>query len=122
MCVTIFPRGQRDPKTKGKKMTTYTTARGSLAVVADEVLPNMFCAKFQERSLATDAEICVNCGRKVSQKNLGIGIVVIDGGDGICRPEDDAKEQNDSGYMGWWAVGSECIKTVPKEFRTKLRQ
>jgi hypothetical protein len=22
--------------------------------------------------------------------------------------------------MGWWAVGSECIKKVPAEFQTRL--
>ena len=67
-------------------------------------------------------ERCTVCGKVTSQQNKGLGVIVSDGGGSIIHPEDNEKEIKGyaAGYMGWWAVGSECIKKVPKEFQTRL--
>jgi len=80
---------------------------------------------FSERYWAKDhleGERCSVCGKPTSQQNKGLGVIVGDGGFLIIHPEDSELEiaSNGAGYMGWWAVGSECIKKVPKEFQTRL--
>ncbi len=69
-----------------------------------------------------EGERCTVCGKVTSQQNKGLGVIVGEGGSSIIHPEDNdlAIETAPAGYMGWWAVGSECIKKVPKEFQTRL--
>ena len=60
---------------------------------------------------------CVFCGRDTSKQGKSVGVMVGDGGALIVHPEDYATKANDGGAMGWFPVGSECIKSVPAEFR-----
>ena len=67
-------------------------------------------------------ERCTVCGKLTSPKSKGLGVIVSDGGSSIIHPDDNEKEIKEypAGYMGWWAVGTECIKKVPVEYRTGL--
>lgn len=59
---------------------------------------------------------CVFCGRDTSKQGNSQGVCVGDGGSLIVHP-DDYENARDGGDMGWFPVGSECIKRVPAEFR-----
>jgi len=69
-----------------------------------------------------EGERCTVCGKVTSQQNKGLGVIVGAGGGSIIHPKDNELylKQDPGSYMGWWAVGSECIKKVPKEFQTRL--
>ena len=71
---------------------------------------NLFSEKFHESG---NENPCTVCGRKT---NLTIGIYVGNGGGVIVHPEDYDLAQ-DGGFMGFFPIGKECIKKVPKEFR-----
>lgn len=58
---------------------------------------------------------CVFCGRDTSKQGKSNGVMVGGGAAFIVHPED--YPLNDGGDMGWFPVGSECIKIVPSEFR-----
>lgn len=60
---------------------------------------------------------CQCCGRPVSKN--ATGIVIADGGSSIVYPDDVANVINDSGYMGWYPIGSECAKKIPAEYLTR---
>ena len=72
---------------------------------------------FGEKYQAGHQDGCVVCGRKTGKDTQGVFIA--GGGEYIVHPEDINKEKETygAGWMGWWAVGAECIKIVPKEFR-----
>jgi hypothetical protein len=59
---------------------------------------------------------CVFCGRDTSNQGASNGVMVGGGGATIIHPEDYEKSL-DGGSMGWFPVGSECVKSVPAEFR-----
>ena len=59
---------------------------------------------------------CVFCGRDTSKQGKSVGVMVGGGGGTIIHPEDYEKSI-DGGSMGWFPVGSECIKSVPIQFR-----
>lgn len=100
-----------------KKATNeYTTVNKVEALELQKVLPTAFGEKYYAAHV--DGDNCINCGRNTSKQNAN-GVVIVDGGFGICKPEDASKEENDGGYMGWFPVGSECIKTVPAEYRAE---
>lgn len=61
---------------------------------------------------------CQMCGRKVNPER-GWMVQVVDGGMAIALP--GTGDQNDSGYMGWWDLGPECGKHVPRQFRSKIK-
>lgn len=67
-------------------------------------------------------ERCTVCGKLTSPNAKGLGVIVSDGGSSIIHPADNDLEINSAGYMGWWAVGTECIKKVPVEFRTGINK
>jgi hypothetical protein len=71
---------------------------------------------------ADDSERCIVCGKLTSEKSKGLGVIVGDGGGSIIHPADNDQELKEypAGYMGWWPVGTECIKKVPVEYRTGL--
>jgi hypothetical protein len=78
-----------------------------------KIFPNAFGDKYHETGTY---RACVACGRKTSTKGNGAGIVVGGGGFDIIHPEDADLELNDSGFMGWFPVGSECLKALPAEW------
>lgn len=71
---------------------------------------DLFSKKFHEAGNDTP---CTVCGRKT---NLTIGVYVGAGGSSLVHPEDTEKA-DDGGFMGFFPIGNECIKKVPKEFR-----
>jgi len=76
-------------------------------------------ALFSEKYHNSTAENpCVVCGRETSKNSKGLGVIVAEGGSSLLHPDDE--DTDPAGFMGWWAVGTECIKKVPKEYRTTL--
>lgn len=61
---------------------------------------------------------CVFCGRDTSKQGESQGVYVGAGGALVVHPDDYETLAIDGGDMGWFPVGSECIKEVPAEFRT----
>lgn len=78
----------------------------------------LFSEKYQERQSKNGHYFlsCVFCGRDTSKQGNSQGVCVGAGGGLIVHPEDYEKAM-DGGEMGWFPVGSECIKRVPVEFR-----
>jgi hypothetical protein len=79
---------------------------------------NLFGPKYQIKS---DKNLlgflnCIFCGRDTSKQGNSLGVIVGEGGAVVVHPEDDELAQ-DAGHMGWFPVGSECIKEIPAEFR-----
>lgn len=77
------------------------------------VLPNAFGEKYHDKGAPFLA--CIACARDTSKQGESLGVWIVGGGSLIAHPE--VKELNDGGDMGWFPVGSECIKKVPLEFR-----
>jgi hypothetical protein len=77
----------------------------------------LFGEKYQIRTENGSSFLqCVFCGRDTSKQGASNGVMVGGGGSAIIHPEDYDKSL-DGGSMGWFPVGSECIKSVPTEFR-----
>ena len=94
---------------------TYKTVCDVQAIPLHIVLPTAFGEKYYAK-VSGDGENCISCGRNTSKQNAR-GVILVDGGSGICKAEDVPLEEHDGGFMGWFPVGSECIKTVPMEYR-----
>jgi hypothetical protein len=79
---------------------------------------NLFGEKYQAADIKGKISFlsCVFCGRDTSKQGNSEGVMVGGGGAIIVHPE-DYDISSDGGSMGWFPVGSECIKTVPAEFR-----
>lgn len=75
----------------------------------------LFGEKYQAKSNKHYFLTCVFCGRDTSKQGESNGVMVSGGGAFIVHPED--YPMNDGGDMGWFPIGSECIKSVPVEFR-----
>lgn len=76
---------------------------------------NLFGDKYQAKQ-NHEFLSCIFCGRDTSKQGKSNGVMVGCGGSVIVHPE-DYEIALDGGAMGWFPVGSECIKEVPKEFR-----
>jgi hypothetical protein len=104
--------------TNTERNTMTTTFSPTCEVLdLDTVLAGAFGEKYQA---SQSQNPCIACGRNVSQKN---GHIVLIGGGGtdVLHPDDNDQAMNtDPGYMGGFPVGSECIKSVPAEYRIKL--
>jgi hypothetical protein len=59
---------------------------------------------------------CAVCNRKLGKKPLGVEVV--DGGS-VHDPAMGVADVNDSGYMGFWLVGSECAKVFAPGIATR---
>jgi hypothetical protein len=80
----------------------------------DSVFPNAWSDKYHK---ANSFLACIACGRNTSKQGESQGVWIVDGAAGIAHP--DEPEMNDGGDMGWFPVGSECIKKVPAEYRAE---
>jgi hypothetical protein len=60
---------------------------------------------------------CIHCGRDTSKQGRSQGVCVSGGGSIIVHPEDYDTYPHQGGEMGWYPVGSECIKQIPADFR-----
>lgn len=59
---------------------------------------------------------CIVCGRDTSNRGESMGVWISGGGGLIVHPDDYATYEHRGGDMGWFPVGSECIKRIPAEF------
>ena len=99
-------------------VVTGTNRRANVEYRAFET-DNLFGEKYQAKQNNTFGHsftCCVFCGRDTSKQGNSNGVYVGAGGALIVHPEDYDKAI-DGGDMGWFPVGSECIKSVPAEFR-----
>lgn len=64
---------------------------------------------------------CAVCGRETSKNSDGQGVYVAHGGSDLLHPADIEIDDEPAGFMGWWAIGTECIKKVPAEYRVGLK-
>ena len=73
-----------------------------------------------EQNYSDEHDECIMCNRAIRGQNK-FSIHACNGGvDEICSNEDnDYVEQNDSGDMGNWSVGSECVKKLRAELAEK---
>lgn len=79
---------------------------------------NLFGDKYQKKTENGSSFLqCVFCGRDTSKQGKSNGVMVGAGGALIVHPDDYETKANDGGAMGWFPVGTECIKEVPAEFR-----
>lgn len=79
---------------------------------------NLFGKKYQTRTANGSHFLqCVFCGKDTSKQGNSNGVMVGAGGALIVHPDDYETLAIDGGEMGWFPVGSECIKEVPTEFR-----
>ena len=95
--------------------TVHETVLGSRVLYTDEIGLNIFSEKYQASGSAFLS--CVVCARDTSKKGNSQGVIVAEGGSAILHSADNEIEQSDGGYMGWFPIGSECIKKVPAEYR-----
>jgi hypothetical protein len=82
---------------------------------------NLFGEKYQAKQNNTVGHsftCCVFCGRDTSKQGKSQGVYVGAGGALIVHPDDYYTLAIDGGDMGWFPIGTECIKEVPAEFRT----
>ena len=80
---------------------------------------NLFGPKYQ---IKADKNLlgflnCIFCGRDTSKQGNSLGVIVGEGGAVVVHPQDNEIAATCGGYMGWFPVGSECIKEIPAEFR-----
>jgi len=61
-------------------------------------------------------EACIHCGRRTSKKGKCLGVLVGEGGGAFILAAEYENYPHDGGEMGWFPVGSECIKDVPTEY------
>ena len=82
----------------------------------EQGMDNFWSEKYYEAAKSGDNR-CIVCGKKTGKTTQGVFIG--GGGSYIVHPEDHEIEcqTQGAGWMGWWAIGNECIKAVPKEFR-----
>ena len=79
-------------------------------------------AKYQARTGGGMSDMgfcCIVCGKVTGKKSNTLGVSVTEGGGVIIHRDDIEMEEHTSGFMGWYPVGSECIKVVPEEFRVE---
>jgi hypothetical protein len=71
---------------------------------------------FKDPDYPTGHDECIMCNRAIRGKNK-FAIHACNGShEEICSNDDnDYVEQNDSGDMGYWSVGSECVKKLRAE-------
>lgn len=62
---------------------------------------------------------CIICARDTSKKGESWGVIIGGGGSVAVHIDDKEIAETCGGYMGWFPIGSECIKKVPAEFRIK---
>jgi hypothetical protein len=88
----------------------------------DHKVLDVWSDKYNDRLEKVDGDLqnklCIVCGRKVGDK--GFGVWIVNGGDTLATP--DSTDIDARGDMGWWPIGSECIKPVPEAFRVQLVQ
>ena len=60
---------------------------------------------------------CMVCARKTGKDPKKVqGVLIVEGGAWVAHP-DDYDRFDASGTMGWFAIGNECIKRIPLEYR-----
>jgi hypothetical protein len=94
----------------------YRTKGEYRAFESDNLWGEKYQAK-QNNTIGHSFLCCVFCGRDTSKQGKSQGVLVGAGGALIVHPDDYETLANDGGAMGFFPVGSECIKEVPAEYR-----
>ena len=115
-------QGESPQEKEGKKMGQITTGINHRTQAAYRAFysDNLWGDKYQAKQNNTNGHTflaCVFCGRDTSKQGKSQGVLVGNGGGLIIHPADYETLAIDGGDMGWFPVGSECIKEVPAEFR-----
>lgn len=76
---------------------------------------NLFSEKYHAKG--SQFLSCIICGRDTSKKGRSWGVIIGEGAGVIVHPQDNEIAKSCGGYMGWFPIGSECIKQIPVEFR-----
>lgn len=101
-------------------MAQITTAKNTQTGVEYRAFDFAGIPLFSEKYYAKNEDnTCIICGRNTSKNLTKSGVTLGDGGCVIIHPE-DIELAMDNGFMGWWAIGTECIKVIPQEFRHNL--
>lgn len=121
LCITLRASGQtKTPNRKAKQMPVVTghNFRNKEITYRAFETDELFSEKWQEKQSKNGHPFlaCVFCGRDTSKQGKSQGVCVGAGGALIVHPE-DYENATDGGEMGWFPVGSECVKSVPAEFR-----
>ena len=96
-----------------------TTTAGTHRVLVDDghfLWGEKYWERESQGAIQSDNN-CIACGRATSRQGKGYGVLVSGGGAVIVHPDDYVTYPHDGGEMGWFPIGSECIKQIPKEFR-----
>jgi hypothetical protein len=97
-------------------MKASTTQTGARSMLDDTNI--LWGDKYQKREMmyGVGYDACICCGKDTDSSK---GVVVGDGGYVVIHSEDVLlEEQGDpAGYMGWFPVGSDCIRKIPADFR-----
>lgn len=90
-----------------------TTHWGARYLWDFDVGVQLFSPRYHERE-AGHGDECILCGRRTHDND---GVIVGLGGSAFIHPDDAGLEEDDSGFMGWFPVGADCIKAIPRGFR-----
>ena len=72
---------------------------------------------YRERTYAKGEDYaCIHCGRKTSPKGKCLGVLISEGGGAFILQAEYENYPHEGGEMGWFPVGSECIKDLPSEY------
>ena len=68
------------------------------------------------------AEACACCGHKITNQATAHAVIVSDGGSTLIHKDDEGQEirSQNAGFMGSFAVGPECARKIPKDYRRPL--
>ena len=70
--------------------------------------------KKQSKAFAAEQDSCIACGLAIRTKNPSL-VLLVDGGSYLLA-SDVETDYSDSGYMGCFAIGSNCLKDIPARF------
>lgn len=80
---------------------------------------DLFGERYQAREARGESFLrCIICGKDTSRQGGSMGVFISGGGGTVIRPQDYDSFPHRGGDMGWFPVGTECIKRIPVEFHT----
>ena len=96
-----------------------TSERPIRVIELREVFPDAWNETYSDNS-SQGYIMCVACGKRTSPRLRSKGIIIGGGGETIIHPDDAASAVGvDDGFMGWFPIGTECIKDLPIEWRCR---
>jgi hypothetical protein len=81
-------------------------------------IPDYNEAQREENRRRSGIEYCLVCGKGMSQAKIDAAwFVHMTTGGELAHIDDELEEIHD---QGWWPVGADCAKRIPKTHRTKF--